>query len=170
MNQILQTYNITDRTLAILPAHHIDYESVVLEIDGEYHIKKKPKEIIDQGCLVRGSSYDGRREAVIHLTGSKHKVPIPIDPYEPIYAFPTHSPQQFNCMWLFYLHITSISASPKSKETVIHFSNHRSITIPVSYYTIQKQLQRTSYCMTRFFSFVFRKGYKHWGGDEGALG
>ena len=166
MNQVLQTYNINEQTQAIMPANHTDYHSIVLETSGEYCVKQRPQEIISHGCLARGSSYDGRREAVIYLTESKKKVPIPIDPYEPIYAFPTHSPQLYNCIWLFYQHIQTISPSSNKKETCIAFSNGRSIHIPVSYYSIQNQLNRTAYCLFRFSSFLYGNRFNPRGSDE----
>ncbi|MDT8860303.1 competence protein ComK [Alkalihalobacillus sp. MEB130] len=56
---------------------------------------------------------------------------MPINPNEYIYAFPTHSPQLHECCWSFYHHIRSI----------ITFNQYK---------TLEKQLQRASYCIVRF--------------------
>jgi competence protein ComK len=94
--QILTIYEINNHTLALLPAYHPDYDAVAIEPDGELKIRKPPLAIIQQGCLEGGASYVGRRDAVKYLTGAKNKVPIPVNPHENIYAFPTHSPKPKN--------------------------------------------------------------------------
>jgi hypothetical protein len=63
--------------------------------------------------LEGGSPYEGRQIAVTHLTGAQYKVPIPVNPYEYIYAFPTHSPQLFQCYLNFI--ITSTLFTPNRR-------------------------------------------------------
>jgi competence protein ComK len=93
MNEtVLTDYEINKETIAIIPANHIDYYSIVLERDQQLHVKLTPLQLIKASCLEGGSTYDGRRLAVTHQTGAQNKVPIPIHPLEQIYAFPTHSP------------------------------------------------------------------------------
>ena len=75
MNTILESYEINRHTLALFPARHIDYETIVLQDHYEWYVRQTPLEIIQRACLEGGSSYDGRRKAVIHFTGAKKKVP-----------------------------------------------------------------------------------------------
>lgn len=151
---ILQDYEITNETLALLPSKHHQYETIAVEATGHYYIQKSAIRIMKEACLMGGSTYDGRRAAVIHLTNSKHKVPIPIDPSQYIYAFPTHSPKDLNCSWLFYKHIYSISPL-KNKEAIVTFTNRKQLQLPVSHYTLEKQIQRTSHCLFRFSQTSF---------------
>ncbi len=148
---ILENYEINKDTVVLMPARHIDYETIVLERNAKFYVKKTPLELIRAACLEGGSTYEGRREAVIALTGSQNKVPIPIEPLQHIYAFPTHSPKQFDCCWLFYHHVKSMKPHPKSSsKTLVTFKNSRELTVPVSYYSLEKQMLRTSQCILRF--------------------
>ncbi|WP_078429806.1 competence protein ComK [Alkalihalobacterium alkalinitrilicum] len=148
---ILDHYEINKATSALLPAYHNDYQTTVWEEDQRYYVKKTPLQLIKEACLEGGADYNGRRAAVTHKTGVNSKVPIPVLPHEQIYAFPTHSPKLYECHWLFYHHIKSIHRHPDApSHTIITFIDSKELLLHVSYYTIEKQLQRTSYCMTRF--------------------
>lgn len=156
MNNVLSNYQINKQTLALLPAHHLDYQTIVLEGDRELYVKQMPLQLIEQACLEGGSTYEGRRKAVVYLTGAKNKVPIPISPWNKIYAFPTHSPQVFECSWIFHPHVRSVAPSPKDPlTTIITFLNGKELTLNVSSYTIQQQIQRTSSCILRFSNAFF---------------
>ncbi|OIJ16520.1 hypothetical protein BKP45_21180 [Anaerobacillus alkalidiazotrophicus] len=161
MNQtILSNYEITSQTMALLSVAHLDYCTIALEPSQEFYINKPPLQLIKQACLEGGSTYEGRKKAVVHLTGAKHKVPIPINQLEQIYAFPTHSPNQFECSWIFHQHIRSITPLKTPKEpqqTMITFHNMKQLKLPVSYYSIEKQMQRTASCIIRFSHNYFER-------------
>lgn len=152
-NKIYASYHVNTDTMAILSAAHPDYDAIALEPNCECHIQKPPLHLIKQACLEGGSSYEGRRAAVVYQTGIKHKIPIPISPLEQIYAFPTHSPKEFECTWIFPNHVRQIIPyilPNQPNQTKIIFQNLTHIILPVSYYTIEKQIQRSSYTMIRF--------------------
>ncbi|MGO4890255.1 competence protein ComK [Anaerobacillus sp. MEB173] len=114
------------------------------------YTNKRPLQLIKESCLDGGSTYDGRRTDVTHLTGIHSKVPIPIHPLEEIYCFPTHSATQFECSWLFYRHIKSFDANNPSSQTIITFQDYQQLELDVSPYVIEKQMHRTAFCMLRF--------------------
>ncbi|MFC0560855.1 competence protein ComK [Halalkalibacter alkalisediminis] len=148
---ILTHYEINRDTFVLLPASHIDYYTIVWERDQIYYVKKTLFQIIKEACLEGGAEYDGRRVAVTHKTGIQSKIPIPVNPLEHIYAFPTHSPKLHDCSWIFYHHIKSIHRHPNSqKKSIITFKNDKELPLDLSYHTLEKQLQRTSYCIVRF--------------------
>ncbi|MCM3742114.1 competence protein ComK [Oceanobacillus luteolus] len=149
MNVILSDYHINQQTVALLPAYTLEYDTIVLEQDQKIHVKKPALHLIKEACLTYGSSYEGRRESVMHQTGVKRKVPIPISIYWNLYAFPTHSPTDYNCAWLFHRHIYSIHPSSDSKTTIL-FNNNECITVDVSPFTIQNQIKRTELCQLTF--------------------
>ncbi|UCZ52935.1 competence protein ComK [Bacillus shivajii] len=149
MTKVLENYEINPDTMAILPAKEVEYDTIVIEKHAKYYVKQTPLKMIKLACLDGGSNYQGRREAVTHLTGAMQKMPIPINPNLNIYAFPTHSPSNMDCMWLFYQNILQLKPAPPH-DTTITFTNNESITINCSYYTMEKQLHRTSYCVIRF--------------------
>lgn len=97
MKKILDDYEVNRSTVALLSVAHIDYCTIVLEENRQLYVRKTPTQIVKASCLEGGSTYDGRRTAIRYRTGSKQKVPIPINPRENIFAFPTHSPKAFEC-------------------------------------------------------------------------
>ncbi|WP_088104311.1 competence protein ComK [Halalkalibacter urbisdiaboli] len=148
---ILTDYEINKDTMALQPATDIGYETIVVERNQVLYVNKTPLQLIEAACLEGGASYEGRREAVSYLIGARNKVPLPISPGEHIYALPTHSPKQFECIWLFYYHIKTFKPDPKfPNQTIIIFKSNLDLTLNVSYSTIEKQMQRTSYCIVRY--------------------
>jgi len=150
-NITLDHYEINRDTLALLPAYHTDYDTIVWEKDQILYVRKTPLQLLKEACLEGGAEYNGRRVAVTYKTGIQSKIPIPVDPLEQIYAFPTHSPKQSECSWIFYHHIKSIKRDPKNTtKSIITFKNANDLSLNVSYHTLDKQVQRTSYCVIRF--------------------
>ncbi|MEH7388615.1 competence protein ComK [Bacillus sp. JJ1521] len=153
MTQIQDFYEINPQTSAILSVAEFEYSAIVLEGDNRIFVRQTPIQIIKAACLEGGASYEGRRKAVIHLTGAIQKVPIPINPRRKIYAFPTHSPTSFECNWIFFHQIKTITL-PKipspTNQSIIHFKNNQTLTLNESYYVLQKQYQRTAMCILQY--------------------
>ncbi|MCK0470097.1 competence protein ComK [Halalkalibacter sp. APA_J-10(15)] len=158
---IVNDYEITQDTIALLPAHHIECDTIVWERNDILHVKQSMLSLIKEACLEGGADYEGRRAAVIHKTGIQHKIPIPIHPLDHIYAFPTHSPKLYECAWIFYYHIKSIHRHPnKVNESMVTFHNYKELTLPISYATLEKQMQRTSYCIVRFSDRLIERTFR----------
>jgi competence protein ComK len=154
VNQIVDDYEINQNTMALLPIANTDYSTIVIEPNRRLLVTKTPIQLIKAACLDGGSTFEGRQKAVTHLTGSLQKVPIPINPLNHIFAFPTHSPSAFHCKWIFYNHVKSIKP-PKhqndtSAQSIILFKNEQSLPMNESHYTLQKQMQRTAICILQF--------------------
>ena len=148
---ILNYYEINPDTAALLPAYHTDYSTIVWERDQILHVKKTQIQLLKEGCLEGGAEYDGRRIAVTHKTGVQSKIPIPVSPLDHIYAFPTHSPKQHECSWIFYHHIKSIKRHPKHPtQSTLLLNSFKELSLDISYHTLEKQIQRTAYCIVRF--------------------
>lgn len=144
---VLDHYCINEHTVALLPAKEIDYQTTVLEVNHIHRVVQTPLQLIKNACLFNWSTYEGRRQAVMYHTNYRNKVPIPINKSKNIYAFPTHSPINFNCNWFFPNHILQIKKNMKQNNSTIYFSNNRTLTIDVSFHILEKQFQRTLYCM-----------------------
>lgn len=142
-------YEISQSTMIIRPIHHEVYGAKILDQFGEHYTKARPLHLIKHACFNGGSTYEGRRQAIRKQLGYQQKVPIMIDPYQKIFAFPTTSPEQFDCIWLFPTHIQSTKMT-KEGNVLITFHNHQQLSLPLSIHTIQKQINRTSRCMMRF--------------------
>lgn len=137
--------------MAMVPVFHTDYQTIVFEGDNQLYVRKPLMELIKQACLRDFSSYERRRIAVINQTGYDRKVPIPIDTYEDIYAFPTHSPKNYKCSWLFPAHIRSITPDIEdASKSKITFHNSRSITLNTNADILNKQMHFATYCMYLF--------------------
>ncbi|MEK5444734.1 MULTISPECIES: competence protein ComK [unclassified Fredinandcohnia] len=152
MKNIQLTYEVNPHTMAIRPAKEIEYSAIVKEENQTLYIRQTPLQIIKAACLEGGSTYEGRRKAVTHLTGAIQKVPIPINPRRNMFAFPTHSPTAFECNWIFYHHIKSIVPSHQSNtiQSIIHFKNQQQLLMNESYYLLEKQYTRTTMCVLQY--------------------
>lgn len=95
--KIEQAYIINKATSGIIPAKEIEYDSIVAEGERFRYIRQTPLDIIKISCIHCWSTYEGRRQAVIHHTGFKEKVPIPVNPKQGIIAIPTHAIKHMNC-------------------------------------------------------------------------
>jgi len=150
-------YEITQDTVAIITAQHIDYATIVLESDRQLYVNKRPLQLIKSACLDGGASYDGRRQAVIHQIGMQkkwNKVPIPISPLEWIYAFPTHAPNYEHCYWIFYRHVKTILPHPKFHgQSIITFKTRKNpLEVNVSQRSLLRQLWLTSHCIVKYIT------------------
>ena len=154
MIEIRNEYDVNQKTMALLSVAHPDYSTVVIEQHRQLFVKQTPLQIIKAACLDGGSTFEGRQKAVTHLTGSRQKVPIPINPLLNIFTFPTNSPYDFHCNWIFYHHVKSIIPSDKRKnsttQVIISFKNDEQLQMKESHHILQKQMQRTAICILQF--------------------
>ncbi len=144
--------------MALLPAAHLDYHTIVLEEDQRLFIRKTPIQLINAACLENGSTYDGRRTSVMHQTGFKRKIPIPFKPSKGIYTFPSHSLTDLQCSWIFYKHIRKMiqyqSPERPTIKSIIIINNGKQLPMNVSHFTLEKQMQRTLTCIYMFSNLV----------------
>ena len=149
--KVLMDYVVNNKTMALLPAAHMDYYTIALEWNQTLYIKKKPFTLIDEACLRGGSSFEGRRLSAIFKTGLQRKLPIGINTEKNIFVFPTMAPKHFNCQWIFSSHIQSVIRDPSApKKSILIFNNQQKINLNISHKSLQNQIYRTSHCMLRF--------------------
>lgn len=143
---------ITMNTMAIYPAYHERYQSVILNQTGDHVFSKRSvKDLLDDVCMRNGASYDGRVKAVKHVLPYFRKTPVIIseDPY--ILAFPTMSPQHYECTWLFCSHIENFTHS--NGKTFVHFKNGSMLEVSCSVRVLRTQMERASATLTYFSSY-----------------
>lgn len=143
MIMLLEHYQPNKETIAYITAQHIDYNTIILEGERTYYCKKTPFELVKDNCIANWSSYEGRRKAVMKLTNYFRKVPIIISQLKEIVIFPTHSPENVDCNWIFVKHVLKISKCSKKKGTIITFNNGRQLHLNVSHHIIESQFHRT---------------------------
>lgn len=142
--KIEQEYIINKATISIIPAKKIDYDSIVVEGERLRYIRQTPLKIIKESCIHYWSTYEGRRQAVIHHTGFKEKVPIPVNPKQGIIAIPTHAIKHIDCCWLMHdqvLQYERIKDDAKYK-TAVTFTNRKILKLDVSIRSFQSQMDR----------------------------
>ncbi|MDG5789316.1 competence protein ComK [Evansella sp. AB-P1] len=144
-------YVINKRTMALLPALNMLCETIVMEGERVIYVRKTPMQLIKRACMKGGASYNGRRDAAVHEMNIHRKVPIAINTHESMYTFPTHSPKNFQCNWIFYQHILCVTPVPKNPNMCnITFKNCKQITIHASKTVIEKQMHRTAFSILLF--------------------
>jgi hypothetical protein len=72
-NTILTHYDINPDTLALLPARHTDYDTIVWEKDQVLYVKQPVLDLIKKGCLNGGAKFDGRKASVSMLFRPTHQ-------------------------------------------------------------------------------------------------
>lgn len=148
---------INESTLALLPVKDVEYQTQVLEVDRVFYVRETPLDLIKQACKLDWTTYDGRRTAVMKRTGYEKKVPIPIDTYKKIVAFPTHGTKNMNCKWIFGNHIDYIMEHPSiRKGSIVVFKC--GIYLPlydVSYHILQQQYERVLRFGVRREDFIY---------------
>ncbi len=153
--EILEDYLVNPRTMMLLPARQIGYETIVAEQGRQFLIKKTALELMEQACSKYGATFDGRRKSVTEQTGFKRRVPIPVSNYFGIYAFPTHAIKDFDCMWIFANHVHHVEPVPGRKQgakekSVVVFRNGLEYELEVSLHTVETQLDRARQCKYMF--------------------
>ena len=143
-------YIITKTTLALVPMAHEKFQTKIIDEMGVFYSTKKPIEIVDDSCFDGGAPYDGRRRAIRRYTGIIQKVPAPICTEANIYAIPTHSPEQFECVWFIAHHFVDAYEIVNPCRTIIVLTNDVRIEVTVSLYTIFEQLKKTFFVAARF--------------------
>ncbi|API91796.1 hypothetical protein J32TS6_21940 [Virgibacillus pantothenticus] len=154
-HRITSLYIISPHTKAIRWSEHNYYRSHILEADmTETMSLHKPEQIIDNSCLIYGSTLEGRRIAVKDVLGSSSKLPIPVIPEKGVFMMPTASIKNKNNVWLAYHHIYGFERNDKG--TYVVFYDGSELQLDISLNTFDLQYKRTSQLivhMNRAFLF-----------------
>ncbi|MCD5324115.1 MULTISPECIES: competence protein ComK [Pontibacillus] len=144
---------ITKDTLAVLPVYHEWYQARIIDrFKADVYLTETPSKVIDLACLYWMSSPSAMRRSINVLLNCHKKLPVAIQPELNIFACPTASPEQFGCMWIFPWHIADKGGDKSSSYVIFH--NGTRIDLPVSFYVLQKQIQRTCEIMVRYMSSI----------------
>ncbi|WP_051556445.1 competence protein ComK [Alkalihalobacterium bogoriense] len=152
-------YMINANTMLLKPVRHEKYGTLVYEKGCKFYTMFRPKDYIENACLEGGSSYTGRREAVLYSTTYRNKIPIPIFPEKSIIAFPTLSSSHFDCEWVFLLHVKGykiVENVIEEPRTQVDFHDGQYEDVTISAYSFKEQMERASYC-----NFLFSRVNNH---------
>lgn len=137
---------VTPFTLAVLSQENETGElgTHVLDERLEYIIPSTTTKVIDNACKYYGSSLEGRLDGTRGISKIVYKPPIAIDPASGMFFFPTTSPRSKTCSWIAHSHIAFVKPKNNKKATEIVFKNGRNVVLPVSYSSINRQVERTA--------------------------
>ncbi|MER2090981.1 MAG: competence protein ComK [Sporosarcina sp.] len=130
---------IDGRALALKSIFTGEYRSKIITTHGTYFSKLTPKNVLNEACLTYFSTQQGRKQAASSLLNYSKKPPFIIAPNE-IGVFPTKSPQNPDCVWIFN-HRLNVEEVVKG-QSVVTFVNGTSINVKASKNMILKQKQR----------------------------
>jgi competence protein ComK len=140
---------ITQSTMALIPAYHEVYKTIILDQSGEKRYSTKSiREILEENCIANGASYDGRIQSVRKALGYDKKTPLMISQQDYIFACPTISPDHYDCIWLFYRHIETFSML--EGKPYVHFKDGNKLEVNCSLDTLKRQRDRTANTMFYF--------------------
>ncbi|MGD7043219.1 competence protein ComK [Jeotgalibacillus proteolyticus] len=144
-------YYISSTTLALLPALDIRYQTVIHDKRGIFYSEKSMKTLLEEACLRCGSRMGGRLDAARCMLSIRNKIPLIIDPFNHIYAFPTHSSKNRQNSWFFLDHIDQIKPFPDNpKQSKIIFFNGQYMIADCSYSTAKEQFIRTTLLFVQY--------------------
>lgn len=156
--ELLFDYEISRTTEALVPAKELNFETKIYDRSGSFLSEKPQLEFVKEACLEGGSTYEGRRKAIVYHLKYEHQTPIVISTSNAIYAFPTESPENLECYWLFYQHIRSMTTASRN-TSIVSFHSGLKLEVPVSLARLQKQMERMSRCISHYSNnpMYFRK-------------
>ncbi|QKS72640.1 competence protein ComK [Paenalkalicoccus suaedae] len=143
---VLDHYTINADTMILMPAYDINYESIVYEKHSCYYVRQPAFSLIDAACRMAFATYEGRVQAVKSMLPYEKKTPVLISEIEQLAVFPTHSPQNMECHWVFPQHVLQTLSRHDGQADVV-FRDGLTLTVPVSKRTIDNQILRTSHMM-----------------------
>lgn len=133
------SYLIDVRTLAVKSFYTDGYKSKIITTHGIYYSKLTPQNLLDKACLHYFSTMKGRINAAVALLNFDKKSPFLIAPNE-VGVFPTASPKNANCVWIFN-HRFTVKEVEKGKS-IVTFMDGTAITVAASRHTVSKQHER----------------------------
>ena len=148
--EIVENYQITTSTMALTEEYHQNYNAIIHDRNGVYGTKQTVRSLLNEACIERISTYDGRIQAVRQRFPYRKKTPLVICLHERICAFPTNSPDNYGCRWIFPQHI-HMSAMKNGKPVAL-FKNGTQLPLTCSLHVFNRQRERTANCLNYFQS------------------
>lgn len=133
---------ITQATKAIITKDSSYYRSLILEGSSERHSLHKPEQILDNSCLLYGSTFAGRRTAAKKILNVTSKAPVPVAPDSGLYMLPTSSTKNKDCVWFSYHHIDFYEQ--RDDKTYVAFTDGGGLYVNTSVSSFDLQYKRTS--------------------------
>lgn len=145
----VQFYNVWPGTEAIACINHPIYRTMIYDRKGIYYSRKSAKSILKKACINGGATYEGRITHIRQIFGYDRRTPLPVDPAYSIYTFPTCSPINLQCAWLFDSHIHSYEYIT-NKTTKITFDSGHTLIANISIDFLRTQMEHTAFIVRHY--------------------
>lgn len=132
-------YEINNNTLYISSSGR---KCLVYEFDRNFEIDCSSKKLLDNNCILNGSSLSGRQIASKSYLKTNSKLPIIISESKEIIFFPTTSSRDSNCIWISYNNLKSYKKAGNYCE--LSFKNGEKIIVNASFFVINNQYLKSS--------------------------
>lgn len=146
-----KSYVVNQKTKAILINADPHYPTKILEDHQVVYCRQTPKEIVNQSCLLGGSTLRGRRLAMEKMLHTKSKLPIPVKPNEGIFLFPTRSPRSVYCEWISFFHVKQFCEIKGTQGSTVYFTDDSELHVPTSGFSVRRQMQLTGLAIATFY-------------------
>ncbi|MFC0189446.1 competence protein ComK [Fictibacillus aquaticus] len=143
--QYMSEYEISRATMAILPYFN-EYGylySEVREFGRTVYVAETPMNIIKDNCLLFGSTYQGRIDAIRQQIGNRTLTPVLISETYGLCFFPLESPTSEKCIWVSHPNVRTVK-SIDSKNSTLVFHNRTSIDVPQARNSLLTKIQKTA--------------------------
>lgn len=151
MEVCFEKYEVNRKTMAILAHTDPLYPTKILEVSRIVYCKQTPKVILNQSCLLGGSTFRGRQIAMEKLLHTKSKLPVPVRPNDGIFLFPTRSPRSVYCEWISFFYVEDFKEMDIEKGSTIYFTNGKELHIPTSGFSVRRQMRLTGQAIATYF-------------------
>jgi len=149
---LIENYVTNEDTYMILPVRAIEYSSIVLDKNAIYYVKQTPLEIIKHSCWeLAWTTYEGRRKAIAEKLSLPYKTPMMLSKEKETFTFPTKSPINADCSWIFIHPDVQINQRSK-KHAILLIGFQNIVTLDISYHTLQSQYEKAFQLRTTILS------------------
>ena len=136
----MKNYEINSKTMAIIPI--TKRVSHIIEEDNDFFINQNSFDIVDKSCKYFGSSYQGRHIGTLSMLGISYKTPILVEETQNIITFPTQTPKDEKCCWIFLNQIDKYMKNDKLSK--VKFKNGYELNLDISYGSLENQIYRST--------------------------
>ncbi|MBS4172858.1 competence protein ComK [Bacillus sp. FJAT-49736] len=136
-------YVINKKTCIIFP-HYDEFGNliaIVIESDLHIIVKMSPLNIIKYSLLKYGSGYQGAKDGAKHILGNTTMNPIMLSEKFELYAIPTKSPTNKECVW-FMLGQYKFHKRDGNNQLKVIFKNGFPVKLDVSQKSFENKLQK----------------------------
>ncbi|MED4715968.1 competence protein ComK [Bacillus badius] len=146
--KFVENYRITTDTMALMEEYHQDYNTIIYDKNGIYCTKQTVRLLLNEACIERISTYEGRIKAIRQRFPYRKKTPLIICLQERLCAFPTTSPDNYGCIWILPHQIHTCFV--RNGQLIVAFKNGMELPLSCSLYIFNRQRERTANCLSYF--------------------